>query len=36
MYLSDILLFLTYPVTIIISWYAVKWAVKKFEETVKE
>ena len=36
MYLNEILLLLTYPVTIIVAYYAVRWGVKKFEENVKE
>ena len=36
MYLSEILLLLIYPLVIIVSYYAVKWGIKKFEEKYED
>ena len=35
-YLSEILFYLSWPLLIVISYQAVKWALKKFEKTNKE
>lgn len=33
-YIQEILMYLTLPLTIIVSYYAVAWGIKKFEKTL--
>lgn len=33
MYLKAILFYLSWPLVIVLTWYAARWVLKKFEET---
>lgn len=36
MYIREILLYLTWPAVVIISYFAVRWALNKFEKNLSE
>ncbi len=36
MYIREILLYLTLPAVVIISYFAVRWALKKFEKNLSK